>query len=422
MIHVNKEDKKIGNILDLLGKRMVFLDGATGTYLQQHGLVVGSAPEKMNITNPEIVIQMHKGFLQAGSDIIYANTFGANRYKYYSDTETIEEVIEAAILNAKQAVAETVGVGNAYVALDIGPTGKLLPPMGNLSFKEAYECFKEMAVAGEKFGADLVVIETMSDLYESKAAILAVKENTNLPVFSTVTLDESGKILTGADIANVVTTMESIGVDALGVNCGLGPKHLLPLVEEILSYSSTPVIVKPNAGLPQQENGKVVYKVDSTEFGMEMQQIAMKGAWIIGGCCGTKDTHIQEMVRVCKDIKPKEITKKDYRYATSYSRKVNLLNNDYTIGRSLNVTYNPELKNAILNNDWDYIEDEGYEQQDQGADLIEINIDIAGVDIVEVLPKVVNILQNNINLPLKVLTANEEARRRACKIYNGQLG
>ncbi len=249
------------NILELLGSRIVFFDGGTGTLLQQKGLQAGELPEIWNIEKKQALIEIHQNYFESGSDIVLTNTFGANRIKLHDIHYSIEQIITAAVENAKTAAKNACINRKGYIALDIGPSGKLLQPLGDLSFENAYAAFQEMAIAGEKAGADLIVIETMSDIYETKAAVLAAKENTNLPVFVTVVFDEKGKLLTGSDVNTVVAVLEGLGVDALGINCGLGPHQMLSLAEQVLENCSIPVIIKPNAGLPRNENGKTVFDV-----------------------------------------------------------------------------------------------------------------------------------------------------------------
>ena len=266
---VNTEGVEILSILDILGKRIVFFDGGTGTLLQEKGLQAGEVPELWNINRPDDIVDIHKRYFEAGADIVLANTFGGNSIKLHDTDKTVEEIVKAAVNNVKKAACES-GITDRplFCALDMGPTGKLLKPMGDLDFDDAYEAFKEMAVCGEKAGADIILIETMSDTYELKAAVLAAKENTNLPVFATVVFDEKGKLLTGGNVKAVVAMLEGLGVDALGINCGLGPIQMKDIALEILKEASIPVIVNPNAGLPRNENGKTVYDVTPEKFQM----------------------------------------------------------------------------------------------------------------------------------------------------------
>ena len=286
------------NIRERLGKELLFLDGGMGTLLQAEGLAPGELPETWNIEHPEKVEAIHRRYYEAGSDVVLANTFGANVCKFHDDRYTVEEVIRAGIANAKRA-GEQIGK-ETYVALDMGPTGKLLKPMGDLDFDDAYEAFAEAVRYGEKYGADLIHIETMSDTYEVKAAILAAKENSSLPVFVTMIFDERGKLLTGGDVPSVVAMLEGLRVDALGLNCGLGPKQMLPILNDLRRYTSLPIIVKPNAGLPKQKNGETYYDVEPDEFARIMQEVVKEGACVIGGCCGTTPEHIKKLVEECR--------------------------------------------------------------------------------------------------------------------------
>ena len=296
------------NIRERLGKELLFLDGGMGTLLQAEGLAPGELPETWNIEHPEKVEAIHRRYYEAGSDVVLANTFGANVCKFHDDRYTVEEVIRAGIANAKRA-GEQIGK-ETYVALDMGPTGKLLKPMGDLDFDDAYEAFAEAVRYGEKYGADLIHIETMSDTYEVKAAILAAKENSSLPVFVTMIFDERGKLLTGGDVPSVVAMLEGLRVDALGLNCGLGPKQMLPILNDLRRYTSLPIIVKPNAGLPKQKNGETYYDVEPDEFARIMQEVVKGGACVIGGCCGTTPEHIKKLVEECKDLPLRKIEKK----------------------------------------------------------------------------------------------------------------
>ena len=285
-----------------LGKDLLFFDGGMGTLLQEKGLAPGELPETWNLTHSEEIYKIHRQYIEAGSDIILTNTFGANALKFHDDSCSLEEIIKAAVSHVKkaerEALLQTGDERKIYTALDVGPTGKLLKPMGDLEFETAYEAFKEVVILGEQAGADLIHIETMSDTYELKAAVLAAKENTSLPVFATVIFDERKKLLTGADVSSVVALLEGLGVDALGINCAMGPKEMLPVLEELIKYSSVPIIVKPNAGLPKQRDGKTYYDVTEDEFAAYMEQIVRMGACVIGGCCGTTPEHIRAVLLV----------------------------------------------------------------------------------------------------------------------------
>lgn len=402
-------------IREEIGKRILFFDGGMGTLLQEQGLQAGELPETWNLKNPEPIIQIHKAYLAAGADIILANTFGANRFKYGED---LEKIVTAGVANAKKAVAES--GKKAYVALDIGSTGKLLKPMGTLDFEEAVGVFAEIIRVGEKAGADLILIETMSDTYELKAAVLAAKENSTLPIMATVIFDESKKMLTGASPQVVVSLLEGLGVDALGINCGLGPKQMKEIVKELLKYASIPVIVNPNAGLPRSENGKTVFDVGAEEFAEDMEEIVTMGAWFAGGCCGTTPAHIQAMVEKCKEITPVPIAPKNYTFVTSYSTAVELGGIPVIIGERINPTGKSKFKQALRDHNIDYILEEGVKQEDSGAHILDVNVGLPEIDEAAMMETIVYELQSIMPIPLQIDTTNMEAMERALRIYNGK--
>lgn len=402
-------------IREEIGKRILFFDGGMGTLLQEQGLQAGELPETWNLKNPEPIIQIHKAYLAAGADIILANTFGANRFKYGED---LEKIVTAGVANAKKAVAES--GKKAYVALDIGSTGKLLKPMGTLDFEEAVGVFAEIIRVGEKAGADLILIETMSDTYELKAAVLAAKENSTLPIMATVIFDESKKMLTGASPQVVVSLLEGLGVDALGINCGLGPKQMKEIVKELLKYASIPVIVNPNAGLPRSENGKTVFDVGAEEFAEDMEEIVTMGAWFAGGCCGTTPAHIQAMVEKCKEITPVPIAPKNYTFVTSYSTAVELGGRPVIIGERINPTGKSKFKQALRDHNIDHILEEGVKQEDSGAHILDVNVGLPEIDEAAMMETIVYELQSIMPIPLQIDTTNMEAMERALRIYNGK--
>ena len=402
-------------IREEIGKRILFFDGGMGTLLQEQGLQAGELPETWNLKNPEPIIQIHKAYLAAGADIILANTFGANRFKYGED---LEKIVTAGVANAKKAVAES--GKKAYVALDIGSTGKLLKPMGTLDFEEAVGVFAEIIRVGEKAGADLILIETMSDTYELKAAVLAAKENSTLPIMATVIFDESKKMLTGASPQVVVSLLEGLGVDALGINCGLGPKQMKEIVKELLKYASIPVIVNPNAGLPRSENGKTVFDVGAEEFAEDMEEIVTMGARFAGGCCGTTPAHIQAMVEKCKEITPVPIAPKNYTFVTSYSTAVELGGRPVIIGERINPTGKSKFKQALRDHNIDYILEEGVKQEDSGAHILDVNVGLPEIDEAAMMETIVYELQSIMPIPLQIDTTNMEAMERALRIYNGK--
>ena len=406
------------NIRERLGKELLFLDGGMGTLLQAEGLAPGELPETWNIEHPEKVEAIHRRYYEAGSDVVLANTFGANVCKFHDDRYTVEEVIRAGIANAKRA-GEQIGK-ETYVALDMGPTGKLLKPMGDLDFDDAYEAFAEAVRYGEKYGADLIHIETMSDTYEVKAAILAAKENSSLPVFVTMIFDERGKLLTGGDVPSVVAMLEGLRVDALGLNCGLGPKQMLPILNDLRRYTSLPIIVKPNAGLPKQKNGETYYDVEPDEFARIMQEVVKEGACVIGGCCGTTPEHIKKLVEECKDLPLREIEKKHDTIVSSYGQAVILDDMPRIIGERINPTGKKKFKEALKNEDMDYILKEAITQQDKGAHILDVNVGLPDIDEVAMMEKVVKELQSVTSLPLQIDTVDGKAMERAMRIYNGK--
>ena len=406
------------NIRERLGKELLFLDGGMGTLLQAEGLAPGELPETWNIEHPEKVEAIHRRYYEAGSDVVLANTFGANVCKFHDDRYTVEEVIRAGIANAKRA-GEQIGK-ETYVALDMGPTGKLLKPMGDLDFDDAYEAFAEAVRYGEKYGADLIHIETMSDTYEVKAAILAAKENSSLPVFVTMIFDERGKLLTGGDVPSVVAMLEGLRVDALGLNCGLGPKQMLPILNDLRRYTSLPIIVKPNAGLPKQKNGETYYDVEPDEFARIMQEVVKEGACVIGGCCGTTPEHIKKLVEECKELPLREIEKKHDTIVSSYGQAVILDDMPRIIGERINPTGKKKFKEALKNEDMDYILKEAITQQDKGAHILDVNVGLPDIDEVAMMEKVVKELQSVTSLPLQIDTGDGKAMERAMRIYNGK--
>lgn len=331
-----------------LGKDLLYFDGGMGTLLQSKGLKPGELPETWNLTRPDEIIDIHRQYFEAGSDIVLTNTFGANALKFHDSQYHLKEITEAAIANAKRARA--LGVHDnrqTYIALDVGPTGRLLKPMGDLGFEEAYETFREVMCYGEAAGADFIHIETMSDTYEVKAAILAAKENTKLPVTVTMIFDEKGKLLTGGDVPAVVAMLEGLRVDALGLNCGLGPRQMLPVLKEVMEYTSIPVIVKPNAGLPKQRNGEVYYDVEPEEFAETMEEVLKLGVSAIGGCCGTTPKHIKAMTERAARRKPHPPAGNEDTIVSSYGRAVVLNRKPVIIGERINPTGKKKFRQEI---------------------------------------------------------------------------
>lgn len=400
---------------EILGKRILFLDGGMGTLLQERGLVPGELPETWNLTKQEAVKEIHKAYLEAGADIILANTFGANGLKF---AENLNEIVVAGVKNAKAAVAES--GKDALVALDMGPTGKLLKPMGTLDFEDAVTLYKEVASAGEKAGADLIVIETMSDTYELKAAVLAAKEATNLPVIATVIFGENEKMLTGATPEAVVALLEGLRVDAIGMNCGLGPEQMKPIFAKMAACASVPLVISPNAGLPRTENGRTVFDVTPEAFAEDMAELVGMGAWIAGGCCGTTPAHIKALVDKCQDSEPQALTEKELTVVSSYSHAVVLGKKPVLIGERINPTGKSKFKQALRDHNIQYILEEGSRQADAGAHILDVNVGLPEIDEPTMMKEVVYELQSILDTPLQMDTTNMAAMEQAMRIYNGK--
>ncbi|MBE5972150.1 MAG: homocysteine methyltransferase [Lachnoclostridium sp.] len=405
-------------IREELRQRRLFFDGGMGSLLQAKGLKPGELPETWNLLHPEIIVGIHRDYLDAGADIITTNTFGVNRFKYKKEQGfSVEEVTAAAVANAKKAVESA---GHGFVALDLGPTGKLLEPYGTLGFEEACDVYKEVVRAGAAAGADLVIIETMGDSYELKAAVLAAKEESDLPIFATVTLDEKGKMLTGGNVESVTALLEGLGVDVIGLNCGLGPVQLLPLIRKMVEIASVPVMVNPNAGLPRSEDGKTVYDINSDQFAETMRVIAENGVSILGGCCGTTPEHIAKMHEVCKDVPKPEVTRKERTVISSYSHAVEFGTKPVIIGERINPTGKPKFKQALKDHDMAYILNVGAAQQESRAEVLDVNVGLPGIDEPAMMVDVVKELQSVLDLPLQIDTANVQAMEQAMRFYNGK--
>lgn len=407
------------NILEQLGKNILFFDGAMGTMLQKNGLKGGDIPELLNLERPELIEKIHSEYLEAGCDIVTANTFGANSLKEGEFGCDVGEIIDSAVTLAKRCAKRYSDKKQRYVALDIGPTGKLLEPMGELSFDAAYEVFKKTALAGAAAGADLVIIETMSDTLETKAAVLAVKENTDLPIFCTMTFDESGKTLTGANTEVMAAMLEGLGVDCIGINCGLGPVQIKSMMADLAKIASIPIMAQPNAGLPAIKDGKTVFSVGPDEFGECMAEIAALGASVLGGCCGTTPEHIKRTAELCKSYKP-IVEPKPFTIVTSYSTAVRLGECPMIIGERINPTGKKKFKEALKNDDMDYILGEAIAQQEAGAHILDVNVGLPEINETEVMVKAVKAIQASVNLPLQIDSSEPPVLDRALRIYNGK--
>ncbi|MBP1736980.1 MAG: 5-methyltetrahydrofolate--homocysteine methyltransferase [Oscillospiraceae bacterium] len=402
-------------ITEELGKRILFFDGAMGTLLQERGLAGGELPELWNLTHPEVIRDIHGRYLEAGCDILKTNTFGANGVKLKNCPEPVEKVVSAAVGLAREAVE---AAGHGYVALDIGPTGKLLKPMGDLAFEDAVEGFARAVRAGAE-GADLILIETMSDLYETKAAVLAAKENCGLPIFVTLIFNENGRLLTGGDVFAAAALLEGLGVAAIGLNCGLGPHQMAELFPSLRQAVSVPIVINPNAGLPHLVDGHTAYAVGPREFAEAMAPFARQGAWVLGGCCGTTPAHLAETVAACGTLPPLPLEIKRRTWVSSYAGAVEFGEKPVLIGERINPTGKPQLKKALREDDLDYILEEGITQQENGAQILDVNVGLPELNEAELLVRLIPELQSVVKLPLQIDTANTAAMAAAMRVYNG---
>lgn len=403
---------------DLLGKQMLFFDGATGTQLQARGLQAGELPERWNFTHPEIIEAVHKDYLAAGANILKTNTFGANPIKLAETDLDCKATITAAVTIAKKACA---GAIDKFVALDLGPTGKLLAPYGDLPFEKAVAAYGEMVRYGVEAGADLILIETMSDTYETKAAILGAKENCDLPVCVTLTFDEDGKLLTGATVEAAALMCEGLGVDAIGFNCGLGPVQVAKLVPQMLQATKLPLIVNPNAGLPVQRDGKTCFDITPEEYADLMYALACADApSIMGGCCGTTPAHIAAMITKCKNLQPGGIRELNLTAVSSYGKAIHIGDVPVIIGERINPTGKKRLKEALKNQELDYVCRLALEQISSTAHILDVNVGTPGIDETAMLGKAVPALQAITDTPLQIDTSNYEAMEKALRLYNGK--
>ena len=407
-------------IADLLKKGVAFLDGAMGTQLQLKGLQPGEVPELWNLTRPKDVQDIHASYFAAGSDIVYSNTFGASPAKYHGDAP-LKDVIAAAIANAKAAAP-----AGKFVALDVGPTGRLLKPAGDFEFDAAYDSFAEQIRLGTEAGADLITIETINDTYELKAALLAAKENSNLPVIATVSLSEDGKLLTGGDVDCVAALFDALKPDACGFNCGLGPDKLLPFVKRLAERVSIPIVVKANAGMPRVVDGKTHFDVGPEAFAKDIASCVEAGASIVGGCCGTTPDHIRAVTNLLASKSTQ--TPKHPNTQTpvptvisSYSRCVELpLDDSLVIGERINPTGKKKLKEAYKSGDTGYILREAIAQADAGAHILDVNAGVPGIDEPSVLRATVEAIQSVTDVPLQIDTSDPKALEAALRHYNGK--
>ena len=406
------------SLIEILSTNILCMDGGMGTLLQAAGLAPGEQPERWNLTHADTVRSIHRAYLEAGSRIITANTFGASPW-HYTDDE-LAAIIPAALQNARTAIADA-GVSDAYVALDIGPSGKLLRPYGDLDFEEAVEGFAEIVRLGAAAGADVVLIETMNDCSETKAALLAVKENCSLPVFVSNVYGADGKLMTGASPEAMVAMLEGMGADAIGANCSLGPRQLMGVAKRLLDCASVPVLLMPNAGLPRTDaQGNTVYDVDAEGFAAIMADMVALGVRLPGGCCGTTPDHIAKMAARIKGIAPAPIEKKNDTVVSSYTHAVKFGSKPVLIGERINPTGKKRFKQALIEGNTAYVLDQGLAHAEMGAHLLDVNVGIPEIDEPSVLCSTVCALQAVTDLPLQIDTANPDAMERALRTYAGK--
>lgn len=397
--------------------KVLILDGAMGTMLQKKGLKAGDIPELLNFTSPEIIESIHAEYLDAGADVVLTNTFGANRYKAQKLGRTVDEIVVAAVIIAKKAIGKREG---KFVALDIGSCGRVMAPIGDLPFEEAVEVFAEVVRAGDMAGADYIHFETFTDLYELKAAIIAAKENSKLPIIATMSFEINGITFFGSSIKSMVLTLEALGVDALGVNCSLGPKQLVNIIKEVVEVSSIPVVIKPNAGLPTVAKGETHYDISPKEFANYIKDFVKLGVCAVGGCCGTTPEYIKLLKENLKGIKPGQIKIKNFTAICSPSKQVYFGEDVAIIGERINPTGKKTLQAAIRANDIDFILREALNQQKQGAHVLDVNMGLPDIDEAAVLAKMVTEIQAIVDLPLQIDSSDYIALEKASRIYNGK--
>ena len=398
-------------ITDLIGKRMIFIDGAMGTEILAHGLSTEKA-ELLNITNPDIISKIHNSYILAGADIITTNTFGANRCNYPEKDFNLHKVIASGVEIAKKCAK------GKYVAYSCGPLGELLKPFGKLSCEQAYDIFCEQAkIVDSLSGVDLVIIETMTELLELKTAILAFKENTSLPIFASMSFDENGRTYTGVSLGSFALTVQGLGVDAIGLNCGTGPDIMRKNIKELINYTNIPVFASPNAGLPKFKNGKTVYDMSITDFTNEMKEIAKLGVSFLGGCCGTNAEFIKKTIDQTNNMKPVKHSN-EVDAVCSYGSIVRFLPT-VKIGERVNPTGRPMLKKALLENDIDFVASMCSVQQQQGADILDLNVGMSGIDEGSMLAEVVKGAQAVCDIPLQLDSSRSAAIENALRVVNG---
>lgn len=389
---------------------LILLDGAMGTMLQAAGMGLGERPEIFGVHHPEILERIQRSYVDAGSHVIYANTFGANAHKLIGTGYTVETLVSQNIAIAKRAAN-----GRAKVALDVGPLGELMEPLGTLSFTDAYHMYAQMVRAGEAAGADLVVFETMTDLYEVKAAVLAGQENSSLPIWVTMSFEENGRTFTGTTVASMAATLDGLDVAAMGINCSLGPVEIYPLIEEMRKWTDKPLIVKPNAGLPDPATGG--YNIGATEFAHQMAKFPALGVSILGGCCGTTPefiTALAELPDAVEDIRTER------RQGVCSASQMVELSGIRVIGERINPTGKKRFQQALRERDFNYIMERAIEQQEAGADILDINVGLPGMDEAKMMEQVVKAVQSVVSLPLQIDSSDPQAIEAGLRACNGR--
>lgn len=399
---------------ELLGKRLVFVDGGMGTMLQAAGLTGGEAPERWNLTHPETVAEVHRAYLAAGCDIVTANTFGATGARFGAE---LQKVIQVGVELARQGVEEA---GHGFAAFDMGPTGKLLAPYGELPFQEAVSLYRQAAAWGAEAGADLIIIETMGDPYEMKAAVLGAREACDLPILATMMADVNGRLLTGGTVETMAVLLDGLGVTALGLNCGLGGPEMLPLLRRIRRVTERPLLCSPNAGLPRMEGGRTVFPAGPEAFAQAQRELAQAGAWLLGGCCGTTPEHIRAMVAACREVTPAPVPPVTETWISSGSEAVCLNHGPVVIGERINPTGKKRMQEALRTGDVNYLLKEAVNQSAAGAAVLDVNVGLGGVDEAAWMERAVSAIQGVCTCPLQLDTADPEALARGLRAYNGK--
>ncbi|MDO4288511.1 MAG: homocysteine S-methyltransferase family protein [Eubacterium sp.] len=401
---------------EALKQGRLYFDGALGSLMQARFKEIGPFPEILSITEPEKMQAIHREYVEAGADVISTNTFGAFSHKLAESGYTQAAVVQAAVDNARAA-------GARYVALDLSTIGALIGALGEVSFEEAYGYFKELMVLGEQAGADLILIETMTDIYETKAAVLAAKENTSLPVVVSMTFEDNGRTLTGSDPATVVAILDALGVDALGINCSTGPDRMMPIVDEMLKWTALPMIVQPNAGIPRVKDGVTYYDIDADTFADYMVEMAKKGVRLLGGCCGTTPAHIQKMAAATRGLplpEAPEIPERSFTTVATATRTLVLGQDVRVIGESINPTTNEALKQALRAGDIALVKQLAIAQKNQGAHILDINLGLPDIDEKAMMCRAVEAVSQAVDIPLQIDSSDPEVLEAVLRTYNGK--